>query len=272
MNVGYISELDYPFEHVFFKLFLLQTNYYIGTLPDLDPEDALSSMNPPELKKVVNLPSIKIIKPNSPPMKVPDIGTTKYYQEEKYDSITEKKKSVIDNDDTRFRTAANTPTTSPKKASWFGFFDSDHSNELNDDKGLKPIVVDSNICENYDIYSPGALTVYHTSTSGEYRSNRDLLNAGNQTNGCTEEVSQSKFALMNPHSNILHSSSTPGGAGRDNTTLAVSPLKSPMRLVSPNKGKWNIDASTQTEDSFELSGKERKQKLISKKCVCCTIW
>ena len=272
MTFGYISELDYPSGYVNFKPFLLQTNYYIGTLPDLDPEDALSSMNPPELKKVVNLPSIKIIKPNSPPMKVPDIGTTKYYQEEKYDSITEKKKSVIDNDDTRFRTAANTPTTSPKKASWFGFFDSDHSNELNDDKGLKPIVADCNICENYDIYSPGAVKVYHTSTLEGPRSNRDLLNAGNQTNSCIEEVSQRKFALMNPHSNIRQSSSTPIDASWDNTTLAASPLKSPMRLVSPNKGKWNIDASTQTEDSFELSGKERKQKLISKKCVCCTIW
>ena len=228
-------------------------------------------MNPPELMKAIKLPPIQITKPNSSPLKGPDISTSKNYQEEKYDNVIENKKSLVDNDDTRFCTTANTPTTSPKKASWFGFFDSSHSNELNNDKELKPILVDNNICESSDIYSPDAEKIYHTSQSAGSRRKGDPQNAGNQTNNCIEEISHSKLSLINPYSNIPHSSSTPGGVGYDHTTLAVSPLKSPMRLVSPNKGKWNIDASTQTEDPLELSGEERKANLMSKKCVCCTI-
>ena len=48
----------------------------------------------------------------------------------------------------------------------------------------------------------------------------------------------------------------------DGTFLTVSPLRSPMRLVSPTKERWNVDAWTQTElsNSEKLRNYKRERR------------
>ena len=51
------------------------------------------------------------------------------------------------------------------------------------------------------------------------------------------------------------------------TSQTVSPMKSPMRLIAPKKGRWNIDAATQTDETF----RDYRRKGQKSTCGCKTM-
>lgn len=51
----------------------------------------------------------------------------------------------------------------------------------------------------------------------------------------------------------------------------VSPLESPLRLIHHPRPTWNIDSSTQTGSSLKLNGRSSSAKIVANTCKSCSI-
>lgn len=228
--------------------FIPCTLFVSGSLPDLLPEEALSSMNPPKSEtgnfqqSTHSVPSTFV--GNNPLSKKKGImlneGSTAdtilpgTVVEEKQEKIEKQEK--VEKQESASETSLKSSVYSPSrnalmKAGWFGVFD--------------PTVTAINDVNPTD-----------TGDRGE------SVTDGNSVEKMRKSVGMAMLTLPNSPSNQLLSGIP---------SQPVSPLESPLRLTHHAQPTWNIDSSTQTGSSLKLNGKNPSARIVSSTCKSCSV-
>ena len=211
-------------------------------MPDLLPEEALSSMNPPRSdsgdfqKSTHSVPSTFV--GNNPLNKKRGInlnegstadtilpGTLVEEKQEK-----QQKLDAVPVSGTSPKSSVYSPSRNAlMKAGWFGVLD--------------PTVTVNEV------------------TSIDHIDREGILTDGNSVK-LKKDSGMTMLTLPISHSNQLLSGIP---------SQPVSPLESPLRLIHHPKPTWNIDSSTQTGSSLKLNGRTTSAKVVSSTCKSCSV-
>jgi hypothetical protein len=182
--------------------------YTTGTLPDLAPEDALSSMNPPSREASENNFN-KSPKKNLQISLQGEVRSSSYNKVKSHDQENATSKEECD-------------SSSPKKKGWFGIFDAADSD-------------DEEFQESSD--SPPVPVAPSNTKEGLYLSKEKSL----------KNIDTFSYSSPLPY---------------NDQRLPTSTLESSMRIKTPIRGRWSVDATTQTDFIAPIA---------SSKCEACRI-
>lgn len=229
----------------------------LGDLPDLAPEEALSSMNPPKRTGTVQFQDKDIDKDtsyldSSPRKLIPSSQEIKICSDDpKLSCIAESAVAVEEITDQKSEKSAKSSAYTPSrnalmKAGWFGVLDNSVSS-ANDIAAA-----------NISVSRPKAILEVQVEVEEDV------------------EEEQTRFDSRADHQpqKQLPRFSLPKGRSDQLVSLVpsqpMSPLQSPMRLIQHPKPTWNVDSSTQTGSSLKLNGRKQQPK-ISKECKSCVL-
>jgi hypothetical protein len=222
-----------------------------GDLPDLAPEEALSSMNPPQRTGTGRFQDKDKDTSylDSSPRKLPSSsqGTKIYTDDSKIScSADSAADEVTDHKSERSaKSSAYTPSRNAMmKAGWFGVLDNSVSS-AND-------ITAANIPSS----RPKAILEVEVEEDVEDEETRFNSRADHQP-----QKRLPRFSLPKGRSDQLVSIVP---------SQPMSPLQSPMRLIQHPKPTWNVDSSTQTGSSLKLNGRKSRPR-ISKECKSCIL-